>query len=122
MAPTDVVVPMPPTSPRPPETPPGSPSRTPPNSPRVYGSPPVDNIKRFEHAVEKLSQVFENVDVTTKHADAKPEARKHIEAGKPKTRASKLDYKLVDEVYVPYFMVTIVLTSPVKLGCWCIQV
>lgn len=66
--------------------------------------------------MEKLSQGFEKVDVTTKHADAKPEARKHIEAGQPKTRASKLEYKLVEEVYVPCFMVMIVLTSPVKLG------
>ena len=85
----------------------------------MYGSPPVDTIKRFKQAVEKLSQVFEKVDVTTKHADAKPEARKHIEAGKPKTRASKLEYKLVDEVYVSYFMATIVLTSRIKVGCYC---
>ena len=88
----------------------------------MHVSPRIQNIQRFEHAVEKLSQVFEKVDFTTKLADAKPEVRKHIEAGKPKTRASKLEYKLVDEVYVSCFMVTIVLTSPVKLGCRCIQV
>ena len=88
MAPTDFVVPMPPTSPRPPETPPGSPSRTPPNSPRVHGFPRVDTIERLEHTMEKLTKALKNVDATTKHVDANPEATKHIEAGKAKTRAS----------------------------------
>ena len=107
---------MPPTSARPLETPPGSPSNTPPNSLRVYGSLPVDIIKRFEQAVEKLSQVFEKANVTTKYANAKPEVREHIKAKKLKTRAFKLEYKLIDEIYVPYSMVIIVLTSAVKVG------
>ncbi|KAL8671532.1 MAG: hypothetical protein Q9168_003977 [Polycauliona sp. 1 TL-2023] len=93
------MVPHPPTSPRPPEAPPGSPSHTPPNSPRVHGSPRVDTIERFEHAVEKLTQALKKVEATTKREDIESNPTKHIEAEKPKTRASKLEYKLVDEVW-----------------------
>lgn len=114
MAPTDVVVLMPPTSPRPPETPPGSLSHIPPNSPGVQGSLRVDTIERFEHAVEKLTQVLKKVEATSKCKDIKSNPIKQIEAGKPKIRASKQEYKLVDEVYVPCFMVTIVLTLPLS--------
>ena len=55
MAPTDIIF-NPPISPRFPKTPPNSPACTSPESPRVYGSPQVGTIDRFEHAVEKLVQ------------------------------------------------------------------
>lgn len=121
MSPIDMV-PHPPTSPRPSETPPGSPSHTPPNSPRVHGSSRVDSIERFEHAIEKLTQALKKVEAKTKREVIESNPTKNIEAEKPKTRASKLEYKLVDEVYVPCSMATIVLTSPVKLGQYHIEV
>ncbi|KAI4098498.1 MAG: hypothetical protein LQ339_006376 [Xanthoria mediterranea] len=93
------MVPHPPTSPRPSETPPGSPSHTPPNSPRVHGSSRVDSIERFEHAIEKLTQALKKVEAKTKREVIESNPTKNIEAEKPKTRASKLEYKLVDEVW-----------------------
>lgn len=122
MAPTIIVVPKPPTSPRPPETPPGSPSHTPPNSSHVHESPRVDTIGWFEQAVVKLTQALEKVEATAKPEDMESKPTNHAEAGKPQTRASKLEYKLVDELYVPCFMATIVLTSPVKSGHYYIEV
>lgn len=100
MAPADLVVPKQPTSPRPPQTPPGSPAYTPPDSPRVHESSQARIIGLFEHAVKELIRALEKVDARNKPEDAKLEATKHIEAEKPKIRASKLEYKLVDEVYV----------------------
>ena len=94
------IIPKPPTSPRPPETPPGSPVYVPENSPGVQVPAPAGNIDRFEHAVEKLVRALEKVDAKNKTEDAKLEATKHVEAEKPKIRASKLEYKVVDEVYV----------------------
>ncbi|KAL8626238.1 hypothetical protein Q9189_008078 [Teloschistes chrysophthalmus] len=98
MALTDVIQ-KPPTSPRPPETPPGSPPCTPLNSPRVHESPRAENIGPFEQAVAKLIHALERVNGTNRREDAKPEATEHVEAGKPRTRASKLEYKLVDEAW-----------------------
>lgn len=114
MAPT-AVVPKSSTSRRP-ETPPSSPAYTPPDSPRVHVPPQVGSIDRFEHAVEKLVRALEKLDARNKTEDAKLEATKHVEAEKPKIRASKLEYKLVDEVYVGSSVATILLTSPVQLG------
>jgi ribosome recycling factor len=71
---------------------------------------------RVKQALVKLVQVLEKVDATSKHEDAKPEATKHVEAEKQKLRASKLEYKLVDELYVTYYVTTILLTSPIQLG------
>ncbi len=99
MASTDIV-PKPPTSPRPPETPPSSPACTPPDNPRVHVPPQVGSIDRFEHAIEKLVRALEKVEARDKTEDAKLEATKNVETEKPKIRASKLEYKLVDEVYV----------------------
>ncbi len=99
MALTDVI-PKPPTSPRPPDTPPGSPAYTPPDGLGLHGSLQSGTIDRFEHAVEKLVRALEKMDARNKTEDAKLEATKHVEAEKPKIRASKLEYKLVDEVYV----------------------
>ncbi|KAI9715641.1 MAG: hypothetical protein M1812_005793 [Candelaria pacifica] len=98
MAPTDRI-PNPPTSPQPPETPPGSPAYTPPESIRVHVFPQSGSIDRFEHAVEKLVRALENVDTGNRPEAAKPEAIEHVAAEKRKTRASKLEYKLVDEVW-----------------------
>jgi hypothetical protein len=99
MAPTDVII-KPPTSPRPPETPPGSPAYMPEDSPHAHVPPQVGGIDRFEYAVEKLVRALEKLDARNKTEDTKIEATKHVEAEKPKIRASKLEYKLVDEVYV----------------------
>jgi len=99
MAPIDVI-PKPPTSPRPPETPPSSPKYMPEDSPGVHVPPQVGGIDRFEHAIEKLVRALEKVEARDKTEEAKLEATKNVEAEKPKIRASKLEYKLVDEVYV----------------------
>ena len=115
MTPTDVI-PKPPTSPRPPDTPPDNPAYTSPDGLDVHGSPQISSVERFEHAVEKLVQALEKVDARNKTEDAKLEATKHVEAEKPKIRASKLEYKLVDEVYAGSSMATILLTSLVQLG------
>ncbi|KAL9127577.1 MAG: hypothetical protein Q9217_003574 [Psora testacea] len=92
MAQTDVV-PKPPTSPRPPDTPPSSPADTPLDDPGVHRS----FVDRFENAVEKLVRALEKGETGNKTENAKLEATKHVEAEKPRIRASKLEYKLVDE-------------------------
>ena len=74
--------------------------------------PQVGIIDRFEHAVEKLVRAFEKVDTRNKIEDAKLEVTKHVKAEKPRIRASKLEYKLVDEVYVGSCVATTLLTSP----------
>lgn len=79
----------------------------------MHGSPQVCSIDRFEHAVEKLVRALEKVDTRNKSEDARPEATKHVEAEKRKARASKLEYKLVDEVYVTFSTATILLTYPI---------
>jgi hypothetical protein len=111
MALTDII-PDPPTSPRPPETPPCSPRCPPPDSSGAHVLARVETVDRLEQALMKLVQVLEKVNGTTKREGAKPEATKLVEAEKPKIRASKLDYKLVDEVYVTMSIVTVSLTIP----------
>ena len=113
MAQTDVV-PKPPTSPRPPDTPPSSPAYTPLDDPGVHRS----FVDRFENVVEKLVLALEKVETRNKTENVKLEATKHVEAEKPRIekpriRASKLEYKLVDEVYVGSCVATTLLTSPV---------
>ena len=100
MALVDVVVPQPPTSPRPPDTPPVSPAYTPPEGPGVHGSLQFGTIDRFEYAVEKLVRALGKAGARNQTEDAKLEAAKDIEVEKPKIQASKLEYKMVDEVYV----------------------
>ena len=104
------VVPKPPTSPRPPATPPGSPVYMLEDSPRVQVPQQVSIIDRFEHAVEKLVQALEKVDKTE---DAKLKVTKHVEAEKPQIQALKLEYKLVDEVYIGLCMAITLLISPI---------
>lgn len=53
------------------------------------------------------------MDVRNKLEDAKLKTTKHVKAKKLKIRASKLEYKSVDEVYVGSSVATILLTSPV---------
>ena len=76
------------------------------DNPGVQVPPQVASIDHFEHAVEKLVRALEKVDARNKTEDAKLEATKHVEAEKSKIRASKLEYKLVDEMYVPCSVVT----------------
>lgn len=109
------MIPKPATSPRPPQTPPGSPVYMPLDGLGVHGSLQLGTIDRFEHAIEKLVRASEKVDTRNKIKDHKLEATKLVEAEKPKIRASKLEYKLVDEVYVGSSVATILLTSPVQL-------
>jgi len=75
----------------------------------------VDSIDRFEHTIEKLVRALEKLNVKNKTEDAKLETQKHVIAKKPKIRASKLEYKLIDEVYVDSFVATISLMSPTQL-------
>jgi hypothetical protein len=84
--------------------------------PRAHMPPQVGSIDRFEHTVEKLVRALEKLDAKNKTEDAKLETQKHVIAEKPKIRASKLEYKLVDEVYVGSFVATISLMSPTQLG------
>lgn len=70
----------------------------------------------------KLNQALEKVEATTKREDIESKPTNLVEVEMQKIRASKLEYKLVDEVYVPCSMATVVLTSPVKLGRCYIEV
>jgi len=79
-------------------------------------------VECFKHAVEKSTPALEKVEATTKREDIRSKPINYTKDGKLKTRASKLKYKLVDEVYILYFIVTIVLISPVKLGRCCLEV
>jgi len=63
----------------------------------------------------KLTQVLKKVNTTNKHEDVNPEATKHVKAEKSKTQASKLKYKLVNEVYVTCYVTIILLKSSVQL-------
>ncbi|KAL9102620.1 MAG: hypothetical protein Q9163_002264 [Psora crenata] len=56
-------------------------------------------MDRFEQGMMKLIQALEKVDATNKHEDVKPQATKHVDAEQQKTRASKLEYKLVDDIW-----------------------
>jgi hypothetical protein len=71
---------------------------------------PAELPNSLDQALMKLTQVLEKVDATNKPKDAIPKATKHAEAEKQKFRASKLEYKLVDEVYVNFSAATILLT------------
>jgi len=82
----------------------------------VHVPPQVGSIDRFEHTIEKLVRALEKLDARNKTEDTKLKATKHVKAEKPKIRASKLEYKLVDEVYINSSVATILLTSPVQLG------
>lgn len=114
MAPT-ITIPKPPTSPRSPETPSGSPARTPPDSPQMHISLQVKAIHHFEQDVVKFTQALKKMNAADKHGNDEPEVKKQVEAKQRKTRASKMEYKLVDEVYVTYSVATTLLTYAVQL-------
>ena len=59
-------IPKPPTSPRLPQTPPGSPAYPPPDSPRVHDSSQARTIDRFEHAAKEIIRALEKVDAKDK--------------------------------------------------------
>lgn len=78
-----------------------SPSVTPPSDPCLPQTWQVSNIDHFEHALEKLRRVLEKIDgTTTTSGNVKNEPAENTKVKKPKTRASKLEHKLVEEVYV----------------------
>lgn len=57
----------------------------------MHESSQLGTIDRFEHAVERLVRALEKVDARNESDDARLEATKHVEAERPKIRASKLD-------------------------------
>jgi hypothetical protein len=92
MAPTDVVVPMPPTSPRPPETPPSSPTL-----------PPCEQVFTLKH-VQQFLELLKTVQATQ---TLQPTGETIQLANTKETfgdqqqvtgRASKLEFKSVNEM------------------------
>ena len=73
-------------------------------------------MERFEKGVMKLIQALEKVDATKKCENGDAPATNNVETEKQKTRASKLEYKLVDEVYVLAPWLTFLLKSLSQLG------
>jgi hypothetical protein len=99
MASTDVIIKSLISS-RSPEIPPDSPAYMFEDSSHAHVPPQVGGIDRFEYAVKKLIRALEKLNARNKTKDIKIEVTKHVEAKKSKIRASKLKYKLIDEVYV----------------------
>lgn len=64
------------------------------------GSPLAETMERFEQGVMKLIEALEKVDATNKCGNVGSPATNHVETEKRKTRASKVEHELVDEVYV----------------------
>jgi len=65
-------------------------------------SPPSSQVvtaEPIELLVAKLVQAMQKVDTTVKSEDTKHEAAENTEAGEPKKRASKMEYKTVNEMY-----------------------
>ena len=104
-----IAIPKSPTSPRSPETSPG---------PQMHISPQVKAIHRFEQDVVKFTQALERVNAADKHGNDEPKVKKQVEAEQRKTRAFKMKYKLIDEVYVTYSVATTWLIYAVQLGWW----
>jgi len=94
-----------------PEISPESPICMPKNRPRAHMPSEVDSIDCFEHIVEKLVRTLKKLNVKNKIKNAKLKIQKHVIAKKPKIRASKLKYKLIDEMYIDSFVTTISLMS-----------
>jgi len=59
----------------------------------------VVTAELIELLVAKLVQAMQKADTTVKSEDAKHEAAENTEAGEPKKRASKMEYKTVNEMY-----------------------
>ncbi len=91
MAPTDVVVPKPPTSPRPPETPPSSPAL-----------PACEQVVTLKH-VQQFFELLKTVQTVQPPGEApQPVKTEEVSGDKQKVaaRASKLEFKTVNEVLV----------------------
>ena len=91
MASTDVFVPKPPTSPRPPETPPSSPAL-----------PPSEQVLTLKHAQQFL-ELLKMVQTLQPPGEApQPVKTEEVSGDKQKVaaRASKLEFKTVNEVLV----------------------
>jgi hypothetical protein len=73
-------------------------------------------VERLEQVIEKADRVLEKWDTKDKPEGTKPKPTENTEAKTPKVRASKLDYKLVDEVYVTCSVATILLTVCLTAG------
>jgi len=59
----------------------------------------VVTAELIELLAAKLVQAMQKADTTVKSEDAKHEAAENTEAGEPKKRASKMEYKTVNEMY-----------------------
>jgi hypothetical protein len=92
MAPTDVVVPMPPTSPRPPETPPSSPA--------LPASEQVLTLKHVQQFFELLKTVQANQTLQPPGEAPQPVKTEETSGDKQQVaaRASKLEFKTVSEM------------------------
>ena len=98
MAPTDVVVPMPPTSPRPPETPPSSPTL-----------PACEHVLTFKHVqqfFELLKAVQAAQTLPDKAQTTDQVTEEQVVPKEPRARASKLEFKTVDERYIHHSLYT----------------
>lgn len=87
-------------------------SDMPPNSSCLHLFPDIGTVECIKQAVQKLVQALEK-DTQNKYEDAKPKATKEAEAEKQKIRASKLDYKQVDKVYVTFIATTLLTFLPI---------
>ena len=85
------------------------PSNTPPDSTRLHPLQKYGTVERLEQVIKKADRVLEKWDTKDKPEGTKPKPTENTEAKTPKVRASKLDYVLVDEVYIPCSVATILL-------------
>jgi hypothetical protein len=92
MAPT-AIAPKPSVSPQPPATPPGSPT-----SPSLPQFVAVDDLKKLVIGLIKEAQKAESTDKVQASASV---AEKDVPPAGPGARASRLEYKTVDERYSP---------------------
>lgn len=72
-------------------------SYTPPNSPALHSSSLADAANRLEKLLDKFVHALEKV--SDKVEVGKPEVAQDVKADEPRVRATKLEYKQVDEVY-----------------------
>ena len=80
-------------------------SYTPPDSPRLRPYPLDDTLGRLGRGLESLIDKIENLSVANKPEATQPQpadAAGAATSNKPKIRASKLEYKQVDEMSVPH--------------------
>lgn len=90
MKPTDVASPAS-HSPRPP-------SGTPLNSPSQHPSSQAGAIDRLGQVLEPFVRALEKLDPATEAEGAHPKGTEDVKAVEPRARASKLEYKVLEEV------------------------